>query len=272
MANTLQVRRGAKLSLPTLDAGELGLCTDTYEVFVGDGSDNHQFVLYDADGKITSVTDPTANQDVATKLYVDTNAISHVAADVGIGGVPGPTFPTLRRCTIATDTGIITPGDGPDLMLNGTDDNSPDQEFIALKLWNMVWNDVADFRKLNDELIYGKCYYDTTNGAKICDTQCQKSVIGIASNTFGQGLGFIGAKSVPIAISGWVLAFVDKEYEIGTPLTNDENGDLTEITFEEKKWYPERLVAIYRNKEVNILWGPKDKEIEVNNRYWVKIK
>jgi len=193
-------------------------------------------------------------------------------SSIGLGGIPGVGIPSLRRCTINSGTGVITVNAGPDFMINSADDISPDQQISASKIWNGVWNDVADFRKLNDKLIYGKCYYDTINGAKICDTQCQKSVIGIASNTFGQGLGFIGAKSVPIAISGWVLAFVDKEYEIGTPLTNDENGDLTEITFEEKKWYPERLVAIYRNKEVNILWGPKDKEIEVNNRYWVKIK
>ena len=197
---------------------------------------------------------------------------------LSIGGSPGVNSPTLRSCSVDSNTGAITEDttgtveNGPDLMINSAKDANPDQQIVASKLWNSVWNDVADFRKLNDKLIYGKCYYDTINGAKICDTQCQKSVIGIASNTFGQGLGFIGAKSVPIAISGWVLAFVDKEYEIGTPLTNDENGDLTEITFEEKKWYPERLVAIYRNKEVNILWGPKDKEIEVNNRYWVKIK
>jgi len=40
MANTLQVRRGTKATLPTLAAGELGFCTDTYEVYVGDGATN----------------------------------------------------------------------------------------------------------------------------------------------------------------------------------------------------------------------------------------
>lgn len=36
----LQLRRGAKASLPTLASGELGFCTDTKEVYVGDGSTN----------------------------------------------------------------------------------------------------------------------------------------------------------------------------------------------------------------------------------------
>ena len=47
MANTLQVKRGAKASLPTLDAGEFGFSTDTYEIFIGDGVANHQLLLYD---------------------------------------------------------------------------------------------------------------------------------------------------------------------------------------------------------------------------------
>jgi len=196
---------------------------------------------------------------------------------LSIGGPPGVNSPTLRSCSVDSNTGAITEDttgtieNGPDLMINSVKDSSPDQQIVAFKIWNVVWNDVADFRKLNDELIYGKCYYDTINGAKICDTRCQKSVIGISSNTFGQALG-AGSKGVPIAVTGWVLAFVDKEYEIGTPLTNNENGDLTEITLTDKQNYPERLVAIYRNKEVNIFWGPEGKEIEVNNRHWVKVK
>jgi hypothetical protein len=38
---TMQIKRGAKATLPTLAAGELAFCTDTLEVFVGDGAVNH---------------------------------------------------------------------------------------------------------------------------------------------------------------------------------------------------------------------------------------
>ena len=198
-------------------------------------------------------------------------ALSDLPADIGIGGSPGASIPTLRRCTIATDTGVITVGDGPDLMLNGSNDITPDQEFIALKVWNAIFNDIADFQELDDELVYGKCYYDTVNGAAICNTRCQESVIGIASDTFGYALG-TGNGGVPIAISGWVLAFVDKEYRIGIPLTNNKYGTLTEMTLAEKQMYPERIVAIYKKKEPLKSWGPENKKIEVNNRHWVKIK
>jgi N-acetylneuraminic acid mutarotase len=38
MSNKIQIKRGAKANLPILDPGELALCTDTNEVFVGNNS------------------------------------------------------------------------------------------------------------------------------------------------------------------------------------------------------------------------------------------
>ena len=196
---------------------------------------------------------------------------------LGLGGFPdvesiGNDFPVLRRCSIHPDTGVVSnvgvSGDDVVFSGNGT---SADQQIIASKVWNNVWNDMADFQDLGDDLLYGKCYYDTINGAKICNVKCQESVIGIASNTFGYALGSDKNK-VPIAVSGWVLACVDKEYKIGTPLTNDINGNLTEMTLEEKQNYPERIVAIYKKKEEKEYWGPEGKQIDVNGRHWVKVK
>jgi hypothetical protein len=144
-----------------------------------------------------------------------------------------------------------------------------DGEFYATKVHNAVYNDIADFRFLDDELVYGKCYMDTKTGAKICDKRCQMGVIGIASDTFGFSCGTNNNENqVPIAVSGWVLAYVDSEYEIGTPLTNNEHGVLTRMEMEEKRNYPERIVAIYSKRESNNLWNG----IDVNGRHWVKIK
>jgi len=201
------------------------------------------------------------------------NAAGFTTGDYfSIGGEPPGPYPTLRRCTIDS-TGAIELLTGPDLMLNSTLDDSPDQELIALRLWNAVWNDVADFQKLAKDEIFdpGYCYYDTKDGAKICNEKCQKSVIGIASNTFGIGVGLKEGR-VPIAVAGWTLAYVDKEYDSGTPLTNNEYGFLTEMKRSEVSSYPERLVAIYKKKEEKIKWGTPGKEIDVNGRHWVKVK
>ena len=146
-------------------------------------------------------------------------------------------------------------------------------QFMARKVWSCVWNDYADFQLLCDELIPGKCYIDSADGAKIATERCQLSVIGVASNTFAHSVGTRGdQKQVPIAVAGWVLAYVDKEYPCGTPLTNDENGNLTEMTLEEKRNYPERLVATYKRKEMQERFGFQDSYIEVDNRHWVKVK
>jgi len=196
---------------------------------------------------------------------------------LGLGGLPdidsvGNTFPVFRRCDINPSTGAISNigTSGNDIVLSG-DGASADQQIIASRVWNAVWNDMADFQELADSLIYGKCYYDTLSGAKICNERCQESVIGIASNTFGYALGSDKDK-VPIAVSGWVLACVDKEYKPGTPLTNNENGELTEMNLDEKRNYPERLVAIYKKKESQDTWGPVNQSVLVDNRHWVKIK
>ncbi|MFN3455068.1 MAG: hypothetical protein ACK41T_08935 [Pseudobdellovibrio sp.] len=182
----------------------------------------------------------------------------------------------LKNVTLNNMTGIPTSTtNGPDLQLE--DVSSPGTlrgQFRAEKVWNAVWNDYADFQKLNDKLVYGMCYRDTFEGAILCTERCQKSVIGIATDTFGMavGQGVHPDAQVPIAVAGWVLAFVDKEYECGTPLTNDEKGYLTEMTLQEKRDYPERLVAIYKKKELNLTFGTEGKEIQVNGRHWVKVK
>ena len=144
---------------------------------------------------------------------------------------------------------------------------------IASKVWNCVWNDYADFQLLCDDLTAGKCYYDTKDGAKVCTERCQLAVMGIASDTFAQVVGMRSdIKQVPIAVAGWVLAYVDKEYPCGTPLTNDENGNLTEMTLEEKVNFPERLIATYKRKEIELQFGLGENKISVNGRHWVKVK
>lgn len=142
----------------------------------------------------------------------------------------------------------------------------------ASRVYNAIYVDIADFHILNDKLVYGKCYYDTIDGAKICNKKCQKSMIGMASDTYGFGIGAAKEGNVPIAIGGWVLAYVDKEYEPGTVLTNNNDGTLTKMKWWQKLLYPERMVGIYHKKEKEKIWGPIDSKVEVDNRHWIKIK
>lgn len=188
-------------------------------------------------------------------------------------GLKSEAVSVLRACTI-DGSGGVTFGAGNDLGLNNLGGaNAASGQFIAEKVWGAVWNDIVDFQQVCDEVVFGKCYYDTYDGAKICNSRMKKSVIGIASDTFGFSVGTRDdVKQVPIAVCGWVLAFTDKIYESGTVLTNDENGNLTEMSNEEKINFPERIVAIFKRPEYEKEFGTQNLKIQVNGRHWVKVK
>ncbi|MFN3697142.1 MAG: hypothetical protein ACK4VO_06855 [Pseudobdellovibrio sp.] len=189
-------------------------------------------------------------------------------------GVASSGAPTLAQASIDGSGTATLSATGTSVVIINDNTNTITGEFQAIKVWNAVWNDIADFQKLDDQLVYGKCYFDTLSGAKICTQKCQKSVIGIASDTFGFGVGSGNSDTkneVPIAVAGWTLAFVDQEYEPGTALTNDQQGNLTKMSIIEKLFYPERMIAIYKRKETKSEFGTSDKRISVNGRHWVKV-
>jgi len=140
--------------------------------------------------------------------------------------------------------------------------------FYATKVYNAVWNDYADFQLLLDnESIPGICYYETGLGLTKCSKRAQKGVVGICTDTFGTSVGNNSKQhQVPIAVSGWVLAHIDKKYTPGTLLLNDKNGNLTKVKWYERLFLYERVVAIYARDENNEVWNG----IKVNNRHWVK--
>lgn len=143
----------------------------------------------------------------------------------------------------------------------------------ADKVYNAVWNDIADCIEVDCEPEAGYCYsFNGTHYYK--STQyLDKHFIGIHSDTYGFSMG---NKEVPnqlkVAIAGFVLAYVDKVYESGTPLTCTKEGYLTEILPEDKIKYPERIVATYWKPEKNKEWGSNTQKVKVNNRHWIKIK
>ena len=74
MANTVQIKSGAKASLPTLNAREFGFATDTYELFIGKGASNLEvltknYVIDEDDMASNSVVKVPTQQSV--KAYTD---------------------------------------------------------------------------------------------------------------------------------------------------------------------------------------------------------
>jgi hypothetical protein len=144
----------------------------------------------------------------------------------------------------------------------------------ATKVYNAVFNDIADFLELDEALgtiQYGRCYVRTKSGeTRLSAAVAEKGIIGIASDTYGYGLGKkdIGTKELPIAIGGFVLAYCDAEYESGDALTSAPGGILTMMPEDLRPMYPERIIATFYKKPEGPTWNG----IEVCGRYIVKVR
>lgn len=180
--------------------------------------------------------------------------------------------------TLTTDSGASlninntlgneTPGGGTALACNGG--------ISAAKVYNAVWNDLADSIEVpsDTELEYGYCYKYKDEKVYKTDEYADPNVLGIHSDTAGMVLGIKPShiKCINLAVAGVVLAYVDKEYECGTALVATKGGVLTKANRATLLLHPERIVATYYKKEKEDLWGPKSNRINVNGRSWVKIK
>lgn len=139
-----------------------------------------------------------------------------------------------------------------------------------------VWNDLIDCIDIpEDDIIEsGYCYCMNEDGHyRKSEKYLDNRFIGIDSDTYSLAMNMEPEKrKLNAAVSGFVLAYVDKEYPIGTALTCTENGYLTEIKKEDKCYNPERIIATYWKNEERKEIVKEDRTVKVNGRKWVKIK
>lgn len=142
----------------------------------------------------------------------------------------------------------------------------------ATKIFNTVWNDIADCITVDCELESGYCY--KFNGEHYSKTEkyADEGFIGIHSDTAGFYVGQKGGNELHVAIGGFVLAYVDKEYPVGTPLTCTKDGKLTKLRKLDIIFRPHRIIGTYWKPETEETWGPIGQQINVNGRHWIKIR
>jgi len=145
------------------------------------------------------------------------------------------------------------------------------------KVFNAVYNDIAEFRKLADgyKLEYGKCYVQTRYGIRPSQHYLESGCIGICSDTFGYSLGSPIDGNAPIALCGWVLAKIHsyEDLKIGTCLTAGANGILYVMSPEVIQSNPDKIVARYMGDPENDSLRVQclDEISDLEGRYWVKI-
>lgn len=139
-------------------------------------------------------------------------------------------------------------------------------DMIANRVFNAVWNDLAEYRpvKTGVEKTPGKVYVMTDTGLELSSKKGQLGTVGIYSDTFGYALGS-GDNTIPIGISGWVLAYVDQKYPIGTALVSGANGTLTKASICDKIFNSERIVGIVETSPAAY------NNLKIDGRYWIKI-
>ena len=128
MANKIQLKRGVQASLPTLNDGEAGWCTDTFRLFIGQGSVNK--LVGEADflklsggtltGALTLNADPTSDLHAATKQYVDALAsgLDLKASCRAATAAALPAYTRTGNVITATGNGALAAVDGVTLDLD----------------------------------------------------------------------------------------------------------------------------------------------------------
>ena len=175
---------------------------------------------------------------------------------------------------------------GPEIVIEGPRTDLPaglgiSGNLVADEIYNSVWNDLVDCIEVppSTYLEYGYCYcYDGITYHK-SKKYMEDGIIGIHSDTAGF---FIGAKKEGVRVlntasAGFALAHVDMEYPPGTPLTCGVDGWLTEMSLEDLRANPHKLVATFWKKETAPVWGYDNPHtwnclVVVNGRMWVKVR
>ena len=165
---------------------------------------------------------------------------------------------------------------GSELILSGLGVGG---DIITDTVYTAVWNDMVDCIPVQADLKleYGKCYCFDGDKYYLSSKYLDDGIIGIHSDTAGFYVGSKSEKCLETAIAGFALAYVDKPYKPGTPLTCTENGYLTEIKEEDIENNPHKIIGTFWKEEWRNWWGfriPQCKEhiVEVNGRMWIKIR
>ena len=197
--------------------------------------------------------------------YDDAGLPIAVATLGGANTFSGPITFSSTTASTSTSAGAVVISGGLGVQGN----------IYGSKVWGCVWNDLADCIDVPEstDLEYGYCYcLDGENYYKSTE-YLNDGIIGIHSDTAGFCMGKKeNEKQMNVAVAGFVLAYVDKEYSVGTPLTCKENGILTKLKEEDISKNPHKIVGTFWKTEPCEKWGAEGKEVEVNGRMWVRVK
>lgn len=136
-------------------------------------------------------------------------------------------------------------------------------------------NDYAEYRKCNEEIAAGRVVAENGDGTLSLTTKRLQKGCEIVSDTFGSSLRPNEEYNLPIATVGRVLAYPDKDvstFEIGSCVCSGENGTISQMTEEEERLYPGRILGTVSEIPTYEVWKNGNEEIQVNGRIWIRVR
>lgn len=135
---------------------------------------------------------------------------------------------------------------------------------------NAVWGDYSDWIAWDrdEDALPGRCYVMRGTTYELSSRRAEIGTLGIVSDTASFTAGREdGSHGLNIAVSGYVLAYVDRVYRPGTPLVSYRHGMLTRARLTDRLLHPERIVGTYMKKEPSLTYHG----LVVDGRAWVKV-
>lgn len=134
-----------------------------------------------------------------------------------------------------------------------------------------AWNDYAENRYSEDEVVPGQVVCDTGVGSVALSVSRLQSCAHVVSDTYGQVIGPNKENCVPIAVAGRVLVAMDSsklDIEVGDCVCAGPNGLATKMTRQEIINYPDRILGVVCEIPDYL---SIDKVI-VDDRIWINVK
>ena len=156
-----------------------------------------------------------------------------------------------------------------------------DNSIRASKVYGAVWNDYAEYRKINEEEKElqqpGRCVREIGDGCLTLTTERLMRGCEIISDTFGFAIGQDKDNDydTPIASSGRVLAYPYESLEefaahIGYAVCSGPGGTVSIMTDEEEEKYPLRAIGTISEIPTYEKWGTGN--VDVDGRVWIRIR
>lgn len=105
-----------------------------------------------------------------------------------------------------------------------------DGYFYATRVYNAVYNDLAEFMPKAEEAEPGQVLIMTENGVAPSRGRGEKAVVGVYSDTFGQALGADDQENkLPVGLSGRVDVWISEPCEIGDLLISGDKPGFASV-------------------------------------------